>query len=219
MAKRRHTAEQIIAKLREAEVLLAKGTQMPQVCRKLGVTEPTYYRWRKEYGGVRTVDEAYRPLQVAEPRRLFYSVQLWTGLRVGEAAALQWGDVLLEGDRPCIRLRAATTKARRADELPLHPDLVEALTAAKPPFAQPKDKVFMTAPRLRTFKGGWYQRNGERRYRIGDLDRAQIPFEDDSGRTVDRHTLRTMFNLVAGFLRCRSEGADCPVKACTHPPA
>jgi len=54
MAKRRHTAEQIIAKLREAEVLLAKGTKMPQICRKLGITEQTYYRWRKEYGGVRT---------------------------------------------------------------------------------------------------------------------------------------------------------------------
>jgi len=54
MAKKRHTAEQIISKLREAEVLLAKGTKVPQVCRKLGVTEQTYYRWRKEYGGVRT---------------------------------------------------------------------------------------------------------------------------------------------------------------------
>ncbi len=54
MAKKRHTAEQIIAKLREAEVLLAKGGSMAQVCRKLGVTEQTYYRWRKEYGGVRT---------------------------------------------------------------------------------------------------------------------------------------------------------------------
>ena len=54
MAKKRHTAEQIISKLREAEVLLAKGTKMPQICRKIGVTEQTYYRWRKEYGGVRT---------------------------------------------------------------------------------------------------------------------------------------------------------------------
>ncbi len=54
MAKKRHTAEQIIAKLREAEILLAKSMKMPQVCRKLGVTEQTYYRWRKEYGGVRT---------------------------------------------------------------------------------------------------------------------------------------------------------------------
>ena len=55
MAKKRHTAEQIISKLREAEVLLAKDTQMPQVCRKLGVTEQSYYRCRKEYGRVRTV--------------------------------------------------------------------------------------------------------------------------------------------------------------------
>ena len=54
MAKKRHTGEQIISKLREAEVLLAKGTKMLQVCRKLGITEQTYYRWRKEYGGVRT---------------------------------------------------------------------------------------------------------------------------------------------------------------------
>ncbi len=54
MATKRHTAEQIISKLREAEVLLAKGGSMAQVCRKLGVTVQTYYRWRKEYGGVRT---------------------------------------------------------------------------------------------------------------------------------------------------------------------
>ena len=59
MAKKRHSAEQIISKLREAEVLLAKGTKMPQVCRKIGITEQTYYRWRKEYGGVRT-DQAKR---------------------------------------------------------------------------------------------------------------------------------------------------------------
>ena len=54
MAKRRHTGEQIISKLREAEILLAKGTKLLQVCRQIGITEQTYYRWRKEYGGVRT---------------------------------------------------------------------------------------------------------------------------------------------------------------------
>ncbi len=54
MSKKRHTGEQIIPKLREAEILLSKGTKMPQVCRKIGITEQTYYRWRKEYGGVRT---------------------------------------------------------------------------------------------------------------------------------------------------------------------
>ncbi len=59
MAKKRHTAEQIMSKPREAEVVLAKGTKMPQVCRSRGVTEQTYYRWRKEYGGVRT-DQAKR---------------------------------------------------------------------------------------------------------------------------------------------------------------
>jgi transposase-like protein len=59
MANKRHTAEQIIAKLREAEVFLSKSLRMPEVCRKLGVTEQTYYRWRKEYGGVRT-DQAKR---------------------------------------------------------------------------------------------------------------------------------------------------------------
>ncbi len=59
MAKRRHTAEQIIAKLREAEVELARGQPISKVVRKLGVTEQTYYRWRKEYGGLRT-DQARR---------------------------------------------------------------------------------------------------------------------------------------------------------------
>jgi transposase-like protein len=60
MAKRkRHTAEQIIAKLREADVELAKGTDVGQVCRKLEISEHTYYRWRKEYGGLK-VDQARR---------------------------------------------------------------------------------------------------------------------------------------------------------------
>jgi len=52
-------AEQIIGKLREAEVELSRGKKVPQVCKQLGVTEQTYYRWRKEYGGLR-VDQAKR---------------------------------------------------------------------------------------------------------------------------------------------------------------
>ena len=59
MAKKRHSTEQIISKLREAEVELARGLKVPQVCRKLGVTDQTYYRWRKEYGGQR-MDQARR---------------------------------------------------------------------------------------------------------------------------------------------------------------
>jgi transposase-like protein len=53
MGRKRHTAEQIIAKLREAEVDLARGKTTVEVARKLGITEQTYYRWRKEYGGLR----------------------------------------------------------------------------------------------------------------------------------------------------------------------
>ena len=59
MAKKRHSTEQIISKLREAEVELARGLKVPEVCRKLGVTEQTYYRWRKKYGGLR-MDQAKR---------------------------------------------------------------------------------------------------------------------------------------------------------------
>lgn len=59
MARKRYGPEQIIRKLREAEVELAKGATIPAVCKKLGVTQNTYYRWRKEYGGLR-VDQAKR---------------------------------------------------------------------------------------------------------------------------------------------------------------
>ncbi len=59
MARKKHTVEQIIGKLREAEVALSKGQTVLQACRTLGVTEQTYYRWRQEYGGLK-VDQAKR---------------------------------------------------------------------------------------------------------------------------------------------------------------
>ena len=59
MARKRYTAEQIIRMLREAEVELAKGQTVGAVVKKLGVTANTYYRWRKEYGGLK-VDQAKR---------------------------------------------------------------------------------------------------------------------------------------------------------------
>jgi hypothetical protein len=62
MAGKRFTAEQIIIKLREAEVELAKGQPPAEVCRKLGVTEQTYYRWRQEYNVFRPHSAlGYRP--------------------------------------------------------------------------------------------------------------------------------------------------------------
>ena len=59
MVKRKHSIEQIIGQLREAEVELAQGRSVAEVCRSLGVTEQTYYRWRKEYGGLK-MDQAKR---------------------------------------------------------------------------------------------------------------------------------------------------------------
>ena len=59
MGRKRHTAEEIIGKLRTAEIELAKGLVTAEVVRKLGITEQRYYRWRKEYGGLR-LDQAKR---------------------------------------------------------------------------------------------------------------------------------------------------------------
>jgi len=59
MGRKRHAPEQILRKLREAEVELGRVMKTPEVCRKLGITEQTYYRWRKECGGLR-LDPAKR---------------------------------------------------------------------------------------------------------------------------------------------------------------
>ena len=53
MPRKRYTAEQSITKLRQAEVEIARDQPIAEVCRKLGTSEQTYYRWRKEYGGLR----------------------------------------------------------------------------------------------------------------------------------------------------------------------
>ena len=53
MARRRYTPERIINKLREVEVLLSQGATIGEAARKIGVTDMTYYRWRREYGGMR----------------------------------------------------------------------------------------------------------------------------------------------------------------------
>ena len=59
MGRKRHTPEQIITALREAEVGLARGKSVKLLSRELGITEQTYYRWRREYGGMK-VSQARR---------------------------------------------------------------------------------------------------------------------------------------------------------------
>ena len=54
MPRKRYTPEQIISKLREAEVLLSQGQTVAQASKQLGVSDQTYYRWRREFGGMQT---------------------------------------------------------------------------------------------------------------------------------------------------------------------
>ncbi len=52
MKQRRHTVDQVVAKLRRADVHLGKGLKVPEICKQLEITEQTYYRWRQKYGGM-----------------------------------------------------------------------------------------------------------------------------------------------------------------------
>ena len=59
MARKRYSVEQIIRKLRQAEVLQGQGEKVEAICNKLGISDVTYYKWRKEYGGLH-IDQARR---------------------------------------------------------------------------------------------------------------------------------------------------------------
>jgi len=141
---------------------------------------------RDQNGDVRKIRRALTPNEAAlllvnaGRRALWYEVAMSTGLRCDEMRQLQWGDLDLNGGFPCLNLRAKTTKAKRADSIPLKASIVEKLKAAKPPFATPKCRVFKTTPSHATF--------------IRDCANAGIKTEaDENGRSVDRHALRTTF--------------------------
>ena len=123
-----------------------------------------------------THEQAERLLAVARNHRLLYLVAMRTGLRRSELKQLQWGDVHLDAIRPHVKLRAATTKAKRADTLPLKADVVQALKDAKPADAGPTDRVFASTPKMWTFRDA--------------LDRAGIPHYDEQGKKLCFHSLR-----------------------------
>jgi putative transposase len=56
MSRRRHTPEQVVRKLREADRLLSEGTELPEVLKYLEIAEATYHRWRNQFGGMKTND-------------------------------------------------------------------------------------------------------------------------------------------------------------------
>jgi putative transposase len=68
MGRKRFSPEQIITMLREAEVLLSQGTPVAEVCRKMGIAEQTFFRWKKKYGGL-GVSELRRLRQLEEENR------------------------------------------------------------------------------------------------------------------------------------------------------
>ena len=65
MGKKRHTTEEIVMKLREADVLQSKGQTVVEACRQIEISEQTYYNWRKEYGGLK-IDQAKRFKQMEQ---------------------------------------------------------------------------------------------------------------------------------------------------------
>lgn len=92
MARKRFTVEQIINHLREADVWLAQGRRVGEVCRQIGISEQSYYRWRREYGGLKT-DQARRLKELErENARLRKAVSDLTleKLVLKEAASGNW---------------------------------------------------------------------------------------------------------------------------------
>ena len=70
MKGKRHTPEQIIAKLRDADAMLGNGSTMGQVCQKLAIAEQTFHRWRNQYGGMKANDAKRLKQLEIENRRL-----------------------------------------------------------------------------------------------------------------------------------------------------
>ncbi len=122
-------------------------------------------------------------LLAAVPARhqLSYRLILGTGLRRDEVRQLTWGDVKLNAPLPCIQLRAETTKAKRADVLPLRQDLAALLREARSE-AGDGERVCRTLPSMDSHK----------RY----LKRAGIPFLDEQDRRADFHALRHTYGTM-----------------------
>jgi putative transposase len=92
MGKKRHSAEEIVSKLRQVDVLTAQGRRVAEAIRQIGVTEVTYYRWRSEYGGLKS-DQVKRMKELEmENARLRRAVSDLTleKLILKEAASGNW---------------------------------------------------------------------------------------------------------------------------------
>src|SRR5262249_52457847 len=138
------------------------------------------------------LDELGRLKDVSKRRWVVYLTAALTGLRRSELKRLQWGDMHLDAERPFIQLRASATKARRADVVPINPELLEALRRHRPRYCRPQDPVFRSIP-----KYGTYRKDVE--------VRAKIPWRDGQGRLASFHCLRKTFGTYLAL-------ADVPLR-------
>jgi integrase len=118
--------------------------------------------------------------QANPQRRTYYMFAFYTGLRVRACKLAAWGHV--DFDSATIEVPATNAKGGRDLVLPIHPALLAELKRIKPPFAQPKDRIFPTLPNVLTFHR--------------DCIAAGIPRYDSAGRQIDRHALRTSFGTA-----------------------
>ena len=108
MPRKRYSTEQIVTKLRQAEVELGRGLRTPQVCKKLGISEQTYYRWRKEYGGL-GLDQAKRLKALVELTRFRGHLILLRGGGIHDAeheATVSGGIPAADGRSGSVRTHA-----------------------------------------------------------------------------------------------------------------
>ncbi len=133
----------------------------------------------------RVGDAVRRRLEsLGRERRLVYLIAMWTGLRRAEIKQLQWSDIDLDSELPQIRLRAGTTKSRRGDTIVLHPQVAEALRAARPQGTTSRQLVVSSVPCMKTLRA--------------DLKLAEIDKGDKVVGFVDFHSPRmTLSTMMA----------------------
>jgi integrase len=122
-------------------------------------------------------EELQRLMAVAGPRRSLYLIAVFTGLRRGELAALEWDDIDLDAERPFLKARASTTKNRKEVVIGLHEDVVAELRLMQPRRRAPNKRVFEgLMPRIKRFRA--------------DLKRANVDYINAKGQRADFHSLR-----------------------------
>ena len=115
-------------------------------------------------------------------RRMAYLIAVWTGLRRAEIKALRWGDLELDRAVAKIRLRASTTKSKRADVTSVHPQLADELRKHRPLAVKDTDYVVTSVPDMKAMRA--------------DLSFAKIEYVNEFGRFVDFHSLRLTCNTM-----------------------